>query len=117
MILNKYLNVLMFAALARHYFQDFTLIMLDNYSKSWFKVCQPAGGVTRCSTYLFPMRSPGSHPPFRGFPLSSHPPISFSPLVQRKISLAVLGIIILSTCYRMQILDREREAHWTGTDS
>ncbi len=53
-----------------------TLIFLDNIAKSWFKVGHTAGGVARCSTYLFPLRSPGSHPPFRGFGLYSVPPAS-----------------------------------------
>jgi len=55
-------------------FLEIALNFLDNYSESWFKPWKPAGGVARCSTYLFPMRSPGSHPPFRGFPLSAAPP-------------------------------------------
>lgn len=48
---------------------ELTLICIDNYLKSWSKLFHTAGGVARCQTYLFPMRSPGSHPPFRGFPL------------------------------------------------
>ena len=59
-------------------FLEITLNFLDNYSESWFKPWKPAGGVARCSTYLFPMRSPGSHPPFRGFPLSTAPTVSVS---------------------------------------
>jgi len=57
-----------------HVFLEVTLIFVDKSSKSWFKPSQPAGGVARCSTYLFPMRSPGSHPPFRGFPLYGERP-------------------------------------------
>lgn len=51
------------------YFLEYALKYLDNYLESWFKPSHTAGGVARCQTYLFPMRSPGSHPPFRGFPL------------------------------------------------
>jgi len=55
------------------FFLEVSLIIVDKSSESWFNGGQPAGGVARCSTYLFPMRSPGSHPPFRGFPLYAQP--------------------------------------------
>jgi len=67
------------------FFQEITLILLDNYSESWFKPCKPAGGVARCSTYLFPMRSPGSHPPFRGFPLYALPLVQAETGPRRRI--------------------------------
>jgi len=51
------------------YFLEYALKYVDNYLESWFKQSHTAGGVARCQTYLIPMRSPGSHPPFRGFPL------------------------------------------------
>lgn len=60
-----------------------TLIFLDNYLKSWFKPDHVAGGVARCSTYLFPMRSPGSHPPFRGFTLYAPPEIAHEQVKQK----------------------------------
>ena len=50
-----------------------TLNFLDNNLKSWSKSSCAAGGVARCSTYLFPLRSPGSYPPFRGFGLYTAP--------------------------------------------
>ncbi len=53
-----------------------TLIFLDNIVKSWSNVGHTAGGVARCSTYLFPLRSPGSNPPFRGFGLYGIPRLS-----------------------------------------
>lgn len=53
-------------------FLDFALIYIDNHTESWSKHTYTAGGVARCSKYLFSMRSPGSNPPFRGFTL--YPP-------------------------------------------
>src|SRR5208283_4091218 len=74
------------------FFLEITLNSLDNYLESWFKALKPAGGVARCSTYLFPMRSHGSHPPFRGFPLSTVSP--FPPRIvprQKSIGLSLCG--------------------------
>lgn len=50
-------------------FQENALKFVDNITESWFNSSCVAGGVARCSTYLFPLRSPGSYPPFRGFGL------------------------------------------------
>jgi hypothetical protein len=60
LMVGKWLNLILI---------ELTLNIIDNYLKSWFKLLLHSGRRSPLLNILFPMRSPGSHPPFRGFPL------------------------------------------------
>jgi hypothetical protein len=74
---------------------EFILNLLDKASGVWSKLPSMAGGVARYSTYLFPLRSPGFDPPFRGFGLSTGN-LSITP---GNIATIHVGMLIISGTY------------------